>query len=158
GRGITEDAEHSLALAERGIAVAFAPNARLTGAMAQGYRAAATQDRRWEGGRGALRRRAIAVGARRLMAGDWGSAVQAFEIALLPLTVVVAAVVAAAAVDAAVVRTGISFVAVVPLTVYLALGLLSARPTRDEAKALLSAPLFIAYKVAILLESLVRKP
>ncbi len=67
--GLAEDAAMTLALARRGIAVAFEPRATVTGHVAARYDAARTQDERWERGRFGLVLPALGDGGGRAGAG-----------------------------------------------------------------------------------------
>jgi Glycosyltransferase like family 2 len=148
--GITEDAAMTLALAARGIRVRFAPAARVWGDFPQEYASARTQDERWEGGRLVLIRRAVRTTAGCLLRRDPGCAAASMEVASLPLSslVVVALIVDTAAL------AGVGFVpmavaATLSLVAYLTAGWLAARVGWASLLALVQAPRFIVYKLAI---------
>lgn len=150
GEGLAEDAAAGLALAERGITVAFEPRARVQGLMAQTYEEAKTQDARWEGGRAALMRRALFVGLKRLLRGDLSAAAAAFDTASLPLSML--GLLAAAAVMASVAgigSLGFATLAAGSLVGYVTIGLFAARTPLRELRALAGLPRFLVHKAAI---------
>jgi Glycosyltransferase like family 2 len=150
GQGITEDADASLDLARQGITVAFAPHARVLGHMAANYAEAAVQDRRWEGGRLGLARKALGVAARRFAAGDPPAAAAALDVASLPLSLVslfAAVSLALGIVGLAPLTPGI--LATGSLVCYLVVGLAAARAPLSEVAALAWAPRFLLHKSGI---------
>jgi hypothetical protein len=158
GSGITEDASATLAFARRGIAVTFVPLARVSGLMADGYAGAATQDRRWEGGRSGLWPQAARVAIRALVHRR-ATVAAAVEIASPPLTAVGLGGVAAATIGLAGFgskRAGIF--ALGSLIAYVAVGLVAARPARRDVAALVHTPRFVAHKLAVFASLLGGRP
>jgi cellulose synthase/poly-beta-1,6-N-acetylglucosamine synthase-like glycosyltransferase len=148
GSGITEDADATLALARRGITVAFEPRATALGLMAQTYAEAATQDERWEGGRIMLLPRAIPGAVIFVFRGRLRAAAAALELASPPLTMV--AVVSILGVGLALAGAGslrLGAAGAVSIVAYVGLGLLAARPSRGDLLSLIHAPRFVMHKV-----------
>lgn len=148
GSGITEDAAMTLALAKRGVAVAFEPRAWVRGHMASSYAGARVQDERWEGGRFGLAREALAAAAAALSKGHPATAAAALDVATLPLTLLGAL----AAAGAVLVLVGggpawLAAAAPISLATYVAVGLAGARVSPRELAALAEAPRFIAHKL-----------
>lgn len=149
GAGLTEDAAATLDLARRGVAVRFAPATTVRGQMARTYAAAATQDRRWEGGRLALIPRALAAAIHALRHGHIAAAAGALEVATLPLSLLgVLTVVSFAAVPAGA-SLPLAVAALVSLVTYVAAGLAAARVRRSDLLALRAAPRFVAHKLGV---------
>jgi cellulose synthase/poly-beta-1,6-N-acetylglucosamine synthase-like glycosyltransferase len=150
GRGLAEDAAATLDLAASGIRVQFEPTASVSGLMAQTTAEARTQDLRWEGGRAAIARRAISVGASRPWRGDIATAAAAFEVASLPLSLLVllsgASLLLAIAGQGSLVLAsagGISLVA------YVVLGLAAARTPLSSVSSARGVPAFLLHKVGV---------
>lgn len=150
GAGITEDAAMTVDLAGRGVRVAFAPLATVLGHMAATYGGAAVQDRRWEAGRLSLAGRALASGVRALRRGDVACAAAAFEVASLPLSLLVALAGAGAALG--LVGIGplwLALAAPASLVTYAGTGWAAARATRRDLRALAAAPRFLVHKASV---------
>jgi cellulose synthase/poly-beta-1,6-N-acetylglucosamine synthase-like glycosyltransferase len=150
GTGITEDAAATLALADRGVEVAFEPSAWVSGYMASDYASAEVQDSRWEGGRLGLTAHGVRAGVRAIVRGRIGPAAQAFEVGSLPLTL--AGVLATVSLGAATAGFGplwLPVAALISLAGYVAIGLMAARAKVDDAKALVSAPRFVLHKLSV---------
>ncbi len=148
--GIAEDAAMTLALGRRGVIVAFEPRAVVTGRMPRDYRSARTQDRRWEGGRMSLAPRALAQAARGLLHGHVREAATAFEVASLPLSLLVFMATATCAVSGAGPGSAmLSFAAAASLLTYIGVGLAAARPRPRDLLALATVPRFLAYKASV---------
>jgi hypothetical protein len=157
GHGLAEDAEMSLALARRGIRVAFEPRATVRGHMASNWAAAATQDLRWERGRSAIRGRAAAAAVSALRKRP-AAANGPVEVLSLPLVPVAALALLAATIE--LVFPGapkLGTTAVVSLAGYVVLGLAGARIAPRDLAALASAPRYAAYKLWLMV-SVPRRP
>lgn len=147
GSGITEDAAATLGLAKHGVVVEFAPEASVTGLMAQDYAEAGTQDRRWEGGRMAMMPRALAVAFRQLARGRIRAAAAAAELASPPLTLAGGAAGVALALSLLGFGSAVLGTAAVALVgAYIVVGLAAARPEPGDLAALVHAPRFVAHK------------
>lgn len=150
GQGLTEDADTTLALAARGVAVAFAPGARVSGFMAANYADAGVQDQRWEGGRLALMGKALRVAAGALRRGDRRCAGAALEVAAPPLSVVAGLAVVGAAVSAVgAAPAWLGAAAVASVVAYAATGWTAARAGAQDLLALVQAPRFILHKLRV---------
>lgn len=150
GAGVTEDAAATLEYARRGVVVEFEPRARVSGLMANSYREAATQDLRWEGGRLAQSRTALALATRLAARGRIRAAYACLELASPPLTLLAfvaatAAVLGGVGFGSAVLGT----VALGSVVAYIGLGLAAAKPCRADLAALVHAPRFVLYKALI---------
>lgn len=149
--GITEDAELTLGLARRGVAVAFAPHAEVRGFMASEYGAARTQDRRWERGRFALLLPALATTVHALARRRVACAAAALEVASPPLSLL--AMLAAGATLGALLQPDalpIALAASMSILIYVTVGLVAARAPIGDVLALYAAPRFIVHKAAVL--------
>ena len=147
--GIVEDAAMTLALAARGVAVAFEPSATVWGYMAPTYAAARTQDGRWERGRFGLLLPAARASLHAVSRGRPRSAAAAVELASPPLSLLVlAALVASAALGSAVLWVALA--AAGTLVSYVSVGLLAARAPLADVAALRFAPRFIEHKLVVL--------
>ncbi len=150
GDGLAEDAAAALALAERGIAVAFEPRAWVRGFMAQTYAEARTQDARWEGGRTRLVIRSLAVGAKRLASGDFAASAAALDTASLPLSLLALLGVAGLAASTAGVGSfTLAALAVASLASYASVGLVAARTPIRNLGAVVGLPRFALHKFAV---------
>ncbi len=148
--GIAEDAAMTLALARRGDAVAFEPSAWVRGMMAARYRGARTQDRRWEAGRLALAPRALAIAAGQLARGRAASAASALEVAVPPLSLLVASTLVALALAAATgAGRGWALAGAAAVATYVVTGLAAARPPMRDLLALRDAPRFLFHKLTV---------
>ncbi|MFN8507548.1 MAG: glycosyltransferase family 2 protein [Dehalococcoidia bacterium] len=148
GSGITEDAAMTLALARRGVAVAFEPRAWVRGHMAGSYANARVQDERWEGGRFGLMRGALAAAVDSLRRGHPGTAAAALDVASLPLTLLgVLAVTGSVLVLVGGGPWRFAIAGPASLASYGVLGLAGARVSPRELGALLEVPRFVAHKL-----------
>lgn len=150
GSGIVEDAAMTLALAERGVAVAFAPGATVRGYMAASYASARVQDERWEGGRSRLALPALAAAGRAAVRGDRRVAGGALELATLPLSAVV--LLAGGSAAAAIVGLAprrLALLACAAVTAGVVLGLAAARARPGDLVALVHAPRFVLHKASV---------
>ena len=150
--GLAEDAAMTLALARRGVAVAFEPGASVAGYMAPDYAAARTQDERWEQGRLALGPQALRTAAHALRTGRLDCAFAAFEVAAPPLSMLGAVASANVAADLLGGRRPrrLHIVAGWLLAAYVALGLIAARASLADVAALRLAPRFLVHKAGVL--------
>ena len=150
GAGLAEDADTTLALARRGVAVAFAPGARVDGFMAATYEDAGVQDQRWEGGRLSLVGKSVSTAAAALRRGRVDCAGAALETASLPLSIVTGLAVLGAALSAlGATPAWLGAAAVASIMTYLAAGWTAARATAGDLLALLGAPRFILHKLGV---------
>jgi cellulose synthase/poly-beta-1,6-N-acetylglucosamine synthase-like glycosyltransferase len=155
---IVEDVEYGIKLAEAGVRVGYVPEAEVLGDMAPRGAAAATQRRRWEGGRAALARahapRLLAEGLARR---DAVRLDLAMDLLVPPLSsLALAALLGAAAALVVHVALGGSATAMVPWL--LALGFLTAHVLRGLSLSgagprglftLLWAPVYVAWKIGL---------
>ena len=151
GAGVTEDAAMTLALVRRGIAVDFAPAARLAGLMAENYRDAATQDQRWEGGRVGLLGPSLNAALTALRSGNVRCAGAALEVAAPPLSVTGGLAVLAMS-GTVLTRSSalpLAGFAVAATGAYVGIGLLAARPSPRDLWALREVPRFVLHKFAV---------
>ena len=150
GAGLAEDADSTLALARRGIAVAFAPGAQVSGFMAATYGDAAVQDQRWEGGRAALISKALATAAVALRRGRVDCAAAALEVASLPLSIVAALALLGAAISAlGAAPAWLGAAAAASVVTYAAAGWTAARASAQDLLALAEAPRFVLHKLGV---------
>ncbi len=159
GSGITEDAAATVDLADQGITVRYAPNARVSGLMAEKYDDARTQDVRWESGRFALWPRSLALVCRRLLGRQIQPAAAAAEVASPPLTVIVG--LAAVSVVLGLFGLGslrLGLTAVASIVSYVAIGSAAARSDPRDVAALFHAPRFIAHKLASYAQAVFSRP
>ncbi len=149
--GIAEDAAMTLALADRGAAVAFAPRARVHGYMASSYRDAQVQDHRWERGRLGLAGRALRTAAGAARRGQPACLAAALEVASPPLSALAMAalLVAGSAFLGAGVAPWLLALAPASLVAYVALGLIAARAGWRDLLALRAAPRFVLHKAGV---------
>lgn len=160
GESVTEDIEYTLRLAEAGIPIQYAPNARVRAQMPVTASQAASQRERWEGGRYALFGRGARCLAKGLLSGNLRLADRGFELlvpplaemALLPCAFLVAAGVWwLLAPDS----RGAFWLAVgwgatlVATALYIAIGLRVARVPAAVASALVFAPVYAVWKLAL---------
>jgi 1,2-diacylglycerol 3-beta-glucosyltransferase len=149
-----EDLEFTLDLQLEGVNVAYARRAQVSSETAPTPDAAATQQRRWEGGRFALAR---AYGLRVLSEARRqrrpGLLLLAVELVMPPLGLLTAGIVVGCAVTAGVAVTTGHRWALAPwvlagaaLPLYVGLGLKAGEAPRDAYRALLGAPLFVLRK------------
>ncbi len=150
GTGVTEDAESTLALARHGITVEFEPLASVQGYMAQSYDEARTQDARWEGGRSRLTLSAFVAVFSTASHGRLRPLAGALEVASLPLSLL--GIIAIGSFTAAVAGFGslpLAGTAVASLAAYVAIGLIAARSSLTDVRALVTAPRFVLHKVQV---------
>ena len=161
---IVEDVEYGIKLAEAGYRVGYVPEAEVLGDMAPRGPAAATQRRRWEGGRAALARahapRLIAEGLARR---DWVRLDLAMDLLVPPLSSL-ALTASLGATAAVVVHAALGGSATIMVPWLLSLGLLTAHVLRGLSLSgagprglltLLWAPVYVAWKIGL---SLRRSP
>lgn len=151
GAGVTEDAAMTLGLVERGVAVSFAPSARLAGLMADNYRDAVTQDQRWEGGRAGLLGPSLRAASHALRAGNLRCAGAALEVAAPPLSLT-GGLALIAAVGAWFTRSAalpLALFGVAATGAYVGIGLAAARTSWRDLWALREVPRFVVHKFAV---------
>ena len=150
-----------LLLVLAGLRVAFVPEARVYGDMPASFRAAGSQQRRWEAGRLALLRRyglrlAVAAGRRR----DGAAAAALFELALPPLSLLLSAEVVLAALawtlGSAEARL-VALAAPVGLLFYVAVGFRLSGLRPRSYLTLLHAPGYVLWKVALYAREALRR-
>lgn len=148
---VVEDAEHGLMLAQKGIAVRFAPDAAVFGPGESAESSARTQRIRWEKGRVELVRRWIpkllAAGNRRA----WEGALALSVPPLVPLTGSLVALTMLAALFGAysAALLGLSLLAALAVIVVLGV-ILSGAPISDLA-SVVRAPVYLFWKVRLYL-------
>ena len=155
---VVEDAEQGLRIVDAGHRVEFAPEARIEGEMPGSLRGARTQNLRWEAGRWMVARRwslpLLARGLRR-------RSLAAIDAALEPMVPPLSVVVALGAVSAlggfllgsqALAALGLASLAGVALHVIG--GMMVAGVPPKAWRALLAAPLYLAWKVALYAQAL----
>jgi len=156
-----EDAEQHLLLVLAGLRVAFAPEARVYGDMPASFRAAGSQQRRWEAGRLALLRRyglrlAVAAGRRR----DGAAAAALLELALPPLSLLLSAEAVLAALawtlGSAEARL-VALAAPAGLLFYVAVGFRLSGLRPRSYLALLHAPGYVLWKIALYAREALRR-
>ena len=148
--GLAEDAAMTLVLARRGHAVAFVPDATLRAPMAADYAAAKDQERRWERGRFGLMRDAIATGFGAFARARLRAGAAAFEVASLPLSLLLFAGLASAALAAAGFGPAIvPAIALGSLAASVTVGLAAARVPLRELTAFAGLPRFLAHRAAV---------
>lgn len=159
GSGLTEDAAATIDLADRGVTVRYAPNARVSGLMAESYDDARTQDVRWESGRFALLPRALRVLLGNLGRGDVRAAAAAAEVASPPLTMVAGL----ATLSLALGLPGfgslrLALLASASVGSYVFIGSAAARTGPRNILALLHAPRFLAHKLTSYVHAALSRP
>ncbi|MGC4121430.1 MAG: glycosyltransferase [Myxococcales bacterium] len=152
---LVEDVEYGLRLGEAGHRVWYADDARVFGEMVSSSGASASQRRRWEEGRAALRQRASSLLRRALRSRDRVLFDLALDVLVPPLSrLVTMAVVGDLLAGALVLVAGATPFVVVPwaaslffLATYLARGVQLSGP--GSLRALAFAPLYLAWKLAL---------
>jgi cellulose synthase/poly-beta-1,6-N-acetylglucosamine synthase-like glycosyltransferase len=150
GEGIAEDASATLEFARRGVVVMFEPNATVTGLMATTYHEAKVQDLRWEGGRMAMMKRALALAFGMAVRGKFRAGAACLEVASPPLTLV--GLLATGGVVLALTGAGsfaLAASAAGLLLAYVTLGLAAARPNASDLRAAVHVPRFMLHKLAV---------
>lgn len=147
--GVAEDA--AMTLARRGVSAVFEPRASVSGYMAHDYDEARVQDERWEAGRARLFREALAVALHAAVRGRLRAAAVGLELAVPPLSALVAGAVVAMAASLALGAPAlpIAITAGASLVSYVAVGLLAARAEPRDVAALRHAPRFVVHKLAV---------
>ncbi len=168
GNALTEDLEYSLQLAEKGFRVAFDPRALLWAEMPATAGAAVRQRRRWEAGRFRLISRAPQLYRMGLYCKDNRLKDRALDLLtpglaeLTALNLLVAGLSAAASLrwptDGTQAAFGASFSLLLLHGMYVLMGLKTAGIPRTISRALLFAPAYILWKLAVKLTVLVFKP
>jgi cellulose synthase/poly-beta-1,6-N-acetylglucosamine synthase-like glycosyltransferase len=146
---VVEDLEYHLMLVGAGVDVGFVPEALVLGEIAESARGARQQRTRWEGGRlRMLATRAPAL-ASAVLRGDRRLLEPLADLLLLPLglhlLLVAISLLAPAPLAAAAVGAGVT-----ALLAYVAAILLRGPVGRQDLAALLAAPGYLAWKIALL--------
>jgi hypothetical protein len=153
----TEDLEYSLALCADGIRVTFAGDAPVYAPPAPNRRAAEQQALRWQGGKANLARtwvlRLLARGVRDRSAGLIGAA---FDLAVPPLALLMAAIVAGTAGTSVAAWAGIVggwvlvpwLLALVAVPLHVLLGFHAAGASRSAYAAMIGAPGYVLMMAA----------
>ncbi len=160
GASITEDIDYTLRLARAGVRIAFAPGAVVRAQMPTGGRQAASQRRRWEGGRYGLMRQAVSlllVGLRQRHPALVDRALELLipplvELFTLPTLCVAGSVLWLAGSphsDAARLAVWAWCIVLAVEALYLLIGLRVARVPWAVASSLLFAPAYAAWKLAL---------
>ncbi len=168
GESITEDIEYTLRLVQAGIRITFAPEAVVRAQMPATSKQAASQRRRWEGGRYALLSRSISLLAQSLRCGRPLVADRAIELIIPPFAELFA-LPAVCLIGGGfwLYKAPYSFAACLWLAgwgailaagaVYLAAGLVIARVPLKVSSALLFAPVYIMWKLGVYGAMMVRR-
>ncbi len=170
GNSITEDIEYTLRLSEAGYRIGFVPEALVWAQMPSGRAAAATQRRRWESGRyHLLRTRVPALFATALKRKDRVLLDRVIELIIPPFAELTALQILLLAASLLVLlRTGwnvalLIFSLNLGLLLIQAISLLTAMwlarlPRRIAAFLLLNSPVYIVWKLMVVLGLLVMRP
>lgn len=160
--GLAEDVELHLALVQRGVRTHFAPEALVRADMPETYAAASSQNLRWEAGRLSAVRSEV---AHLLLDGlKRGSAMRldaAIEQLVPPLSIAVTASVACALAGYALASPAVAWLGAFAAAAFIAhviLGMVAARSSRRTYGALLRAPLYVAWKLALYARAIVASP
>ena len=146
GDSVTEDLDFALDLALAGVKVRYAPLARVAAQMPTGAAPAATQRRRWEGGRlRLLQTRALPM----LRAGKLGAALELVVPPLAELVLLLAFWGALGVASGSLALQVWWALGVLGLALYLACGLLVSRVGAAVWLALLRAPFYVFWKLAL---------
>lgn len=147
--GLAEDAGMTLELANRGVAVWFAPAAEVSGLMASTYEEARTQDLRWESGRASLRLAAIRAFFGAAARGRFAAAAGCLEVAAFPLAWLAALSLMGLGLGVALGSPGQALLPVGALVAACLSGWIAARVPASSALALLELPRFGWHKARI---------
>ncbi len=146
---VVEDLEYHLLLLRAGLCVDFIDNATVLGEMPHASAAAATQRARWEGGRSLLRRQWTVPLLRDVLKGRLRMLEPLLDLLSLPLaTAAILFVLTLLIPDAAIRIAAVTGLLILLLYVLISASL-SSQP-RVALRALLSAPGYIAWKLAML--------
>jgi Glycosyltransferase like family 2 len=144
---VVEDLEYHVRLVRAGRRVRFLDRTTVRADMPTGDAASATQRSRWEGGRLGLLRDLAPVLAGDLLRGRLRMAEPLLDLLLAPLAYFVALLLALLVTPAPFRWVGVAGLALVCLHVIVALRV--GHATREDVRALLSAPWYIVWKVAL---------
>ena len=150
---IVEDSEQSAYLLEKGYKTAFAPDARVFGEMPLTLGGSRSQNLRWESGRVGVAWRWVPRLVRRgLQRRSIVSLEAAVDLLLPPISVIASLALAALAVGALAGRVELmaaAAVALVSLSAHVVGGMIVAKVPVSEWKALLAAPGYLLWKLAL---------
>jgi cellulose synthase/poly-beta-1,6-N-acetylglucosamine synthase-like glycosyltransferase len=151
-QSLVEDLDYHLRLVEAGRRIVFADSTRVRGEMPTGGRAASTQRARWEGGRA---RTAIDNLPRLLTAIlDKPRLIEPIlDLLLMPLAFHVSILVVIVAMPFMFARA-YAFFGLILVIIHVAAGIIVGGGNRGDFGALLSAPFYIAWKLAVLPKTL----
>ena len=155
--GLAEDVELHLAFVQAGVGVDFAPEAVVRADMPETLEDARSQNLRWEAGRlSAARGDALPVLGRGLARRDAVLVDAAVEQLIPPLSVAIAlsaATAAGAVLVGAPLAAGLAGFATAGIALHVVAGLVTVRAPARTYLALLRAPSYIAWKVALYLKA-----
>lgn len=161
-QGLAEDAEQHLRLLRLGYRVAFARAATVSGFMARSLGGSAEQHRRWESGRLHLMHESAALLVRGLRARSIAMVDGAFEQAIPPLSVLVAALSVGAIVSVlagAILPAVVCAASLAALVCYLGAGAWRLSPSPASVlRAATAAPTYVAWKLWTYARSLAVRP
>jgi cellulose synthase/poly-beta-1,6-N-acetylglucosamine synthase-like glycosyltransferase len=150
--GLAEDVEFTLLLSANNVRVAFAPEASVRGEIPPTLRAAVSQNRRWEAGRVAAARAAIPLLCRGLHRRDAAAVDSAVEQLVPPLSVPVVLAALCSGSGALLAAPWLwlpSIAACGSFALYIVAGLVLAKCTAAQWRALGFAPLYVLWKLAL---------
>lgn len=168
GESITEDIEYTLRLVTANVRIVFAPNAVVRAQMPTSGSQAATQRKRWEGGRYGLLKRAVRLFGDGLRTRRMRVVDRAIELLIppfaewfaLPVAVLVGVLLWRIAVPNSVLSVwmlGMWGGVLIAEVVYLVVGLALAQVPWSIASSLLYAPGYIVWKLGLYLTMLFRR-
>jgi len=152
-QSLVEDLDYHLSLVEAGRRIVFADRTRVRGEMPTGGRASSTQRARWEGGR----LRTAMDNLPRLLAGAVSGKPRliepALDLLLMPLAFHVSILLVIAAIPLSFAHIYALF-GLLLVIFHVAAGIIVGGGDRGDFAALLSAPFYIAWKLAVLPKTL----
>ncbi len=155
---IAEDSEQHFRLLEQGIKIEFAPRAVVLGEMPAGFAGSNSQNLRWESGRlGIARRKAIPLLWRAVRSLSLPLADAAVEVMIPPLAILVALATAITFLGwtlAEPILLAAGIISLLCLWLHVVGGLILARAPKEVWRALLAAPLYLIWKLALYLRVL----
>jgi cellulose synthase/poly-beta-1,6-N-acetylglucosamine synthase-like glycosyltransferase len=155
-----EDAEQHLHLILHGIKVRFVPEASVYGHMPATFRAAESQQTRWEAGRLSLLRAYWLKLLRAGLRGNTSALVTLIDLLLPPLSVIVTGQILITALALALLPRSAALISVISLGsvfAYIAAALPLARLRPHSYLALLQAPRFMLWKLQLYLRASIRR-
>jgi len=148
---VVEDLEYHLRLVAAGKKVVFADGAAVAGEMPLAAAAARTQRARWEGGRLRMAGEHMPWLLKSVLRGNWRLAEPLLDLALLPLAFHCALLILALAWPVPWLRL-YACVALGAVVLHLVIALRLGRAGLSEAAALLLAPFYLLWKLALLFD------